>query len=102
MAVRLDDSSSSPETRLQRWLRGLTPDTVLRLVPAATLLGLPVAVMVARLYQLGYAAHFGIPSEFVETRPVDAFVPLLLHRFLIRDWIHLLVPGAAVWLVPSS
>jgi hypothetical protein len=82
MAVRLDDSSSLQETRLQRWLRGLTPETALRLVPVVTLLGLPLAVMVARLYHLGYAAHFGIPSEFVETRPVDAFIPFFYIAFL--------------------
>jgi hypothetical protein len=74
LAIRLDDEPQ-PSTRTERWLRAVTPRSVLRYLPLASALGLPLAFVVALFFELARASYYGIPQGFVRVTPVDAILP---------------------------
>jgi hypothetical protein len=74
MTVLLDGNS---RTRTARWLKAMTPESLLRFVPTVSVLGVPLAFVVAREYERGKATFYGIPEEFVRVGPVDAIAPFV-------------------------
>jgi hypothetical protein len=86
VAVLLGDGRSPLETRTGRWIKSLTPGSVLRFLPAASVVGIPLSFVVAGSYEVGKARYFGIPQELVRVGPKDAIAPFILI-------------GAFLWLV---
>jgi hypothetical protein len=74
MAMLLDGTSG---TRTGRWLKAMTPQSVVRYLPIISVLGLPLAFIVAREYERGKASFYGIPEEFVRVGPIDAIAPFV-------------------------
>ena len=72
MAVLLDGTSG---TRTGRWLKAMAPQSVMRYLPTVSILGVPLAFVVAREYERGKVGFYGIPEEFVRVGPVDAIAP---------------------------
>ena len=72
MAVLLDGTSG---TRTGRWLKAMAPQSVMRYLPTVSILGVPLAFVVAREYERGKVSFYGIPEEFVRVGPVDAIAP---------------------------
>jgi hypothetical protein len=71
----LDDQRLTPQTRTERLLQAITFDTLIKAAPVASIAGVPLALIAAKDYTVGYASHFGIPEEFVKADPTTAFVP---------------------------
>jgi hypothetical protein len=76
LAIRLDDDPE-PSTRTGRWLRAVTPRSVLRYLPLASAPGLPLAFVVALFSELARASYYGIPQAFARVTPVDAILPFV-------------------------
>jgi hypothetical protein len=72
MAMLLDGTSG---TRTGRWLKAMAPHSVVRHLPTVSVLGVPLAFVVAREYERGKASFYGVPEEFVRVGPVDAIAP---------------------------
>jgi hypothetical protein len=86
MAVLLDGISG---TRTGRWLKAMAPQSVVRYVPIVSILGVPLAFVVARQYELGKASFYGIPDEFVRVGPVDAVAPFVSIAIVL--WLLFIV-----------
>jgi hypothetical protein len=88
VAVLLDPGGA-PQTRTGRWLKALTPQSILGFLPAASIVGLPLSFVVALNYELGRAVYYGIPQEFVRVGPVDAIAPFIIMALLV--WLLFIV-----------
>jgi hypothetical protein len=86
MAVLLDGTSG---TRTGRWLKAMAPQSVVRYLPTVSILGVPLAFVVAREYELGKASFYGIPDEFVRVGPVDAVAPFVSIAIVL--WLLFIV-----------
>jgi hypothetical protein len=71
------------EARSLRWVSSLTLPAVLKYVPAATAIGVPLSYLWAHSYAVGYASYFGIPEDFVRVGPEAAVRPFLLLLLLL-------------------
>src|SRR3712207_6699749 len=78
MAVLLDGSRLMSQTRTERLLQAITLDAVLKCAPVASIAGVPLAIVFAKDYTIGYANHLGIPSEFVKAEPTAAVGPFAI------------------------
>ena len=79
MAVRLEEHGpGTSEARSLRWVSSITLPAVLKYVPAATAIGVPLSYLWAHSYAVGYASYFGIPEDFVKVGPEAAVRPFLL------------------------
>jgi len=85
VAVLLGDGRSPLETRTGRWIKALTPESVLRFLPAASVVGVPLSFIVAHSYEVGRAHYFGIPQELVRVGPRDALAPFAVIAILL--WV---------------
>jgi hypothetical protein len=72
MAMLLDGTAG---TRTGRWLRAMAPHSVVGHLATVSVLGVPLAFVVARQYERGKATFYGIPEEFIRVGPVDAIAP---------------------------
>jgi hypothetical protein len=92
MAVLLDGQRLTPQTRTERLLQAITFDTVIKSAPVASIAGVPLAIISAKDFMVGYAGYLGIPKEFVKVDPSAAIVPfsiiavlLLLGLLMLHD-----------------
>jgi hypothetical protein len=74
MAMLLDSTSG---TRTGRWLKAMTPQSMVRYLRIISVLGLPLAFVIAREYERGKVGVYGIPEEFVRVGPIDAVAPFV-------------------------
>jgi hypothetical protein len=86
MAMLLDGTAG---TRTGRWLRAMAPHSVVRYLPTVSVLGVPLAFVVARQYERGRATFYGIPEEFVRVGPVDAIAPFFAITAML--WLVFIV-----------
>jgi hypothetical protein len=96
MALLLDGQRLTPQSRTERLLQAITFDTVIKCAPVASIAGVPLAIISARDFAMGYASHLGIPQEFVKSDPADAIAPfsiiavlLLIGLLVLHDVDHL-------------
>lgn len=83
MAVPLESVAPKTETRSDRWVRSITLQAVLKYLPAAGAIGVPLSFVLAHAYAIGYASAFGIPQDFVHVEPEAAITPFLLLLLLL-------------------
>lgn len=78
MVIPLETNApGTTEKRSDRWVSSITLPAVLRYVPAATAIGVPISFLWAHTYAAGYASYFGIPGDFVKVGPEAAVQPFL-------------------------
>jgi hypothetical protein len=82
VATRLEDDrpQATSKTPLERWASGITLQAILKYIPVASAIGIPLSFIWAHGYAVGYASYFGIPEDFVQVGPeaaVNPFVTLL-------------------------
>jgi len=90
MAVLLDGDRLRSQTRTERLVQTITLEAVLRYAPVASIAGVPLAVLSARQYAVGYASHLGIPGEFVKAEPTAAFVPFVFITTVLLSMLLVL------------
>jgi hypothetical protein len=84
MAIPLETHAPGTlEKRSDRWVSSITLPAVLRYVPAATAIGVPISFLWAHTYATGYASYFGIPGGFVKVGPEAAVQPFLFLLALL-------------------
>lgn len=102
MGVMLPDGKPRLDTRSERVLQAVTISGALRVAPLASLVSLPLAYVVARNYEEGYASHFGIPAEFVRADLAAAVAPFALiftaSVILFLTFAEVERLGLAMWL----
>jgi hypothetical protein len=101
MALLLDGQRLTPQSRTERLLQAITFDTVLKSAPVASIAGVPLALIAAKDFTIGYATHLGVPQEFVKADPTDAIAPfniiaglLLIALLVLHEVDHLGVAEA--------
>jgi hypothetical protein len=67
----------------------------------ASIAGVPLALIAAKDFTIGYATHLGVPQEFVNADPTDAIAPftiiaglLLIALLVLHEVDHLGVAEA--------
>jgi hypothetical protein len=90
MAVLLDGNRLRSLTRTERLLQIITLDAVLKCAPVASIAGVPLAIIFARDFTIGYASRLGIPSEFVKADPATAVAPFAIITMLLLIGLLLL------------
>lgn len=84
MAIPLEThASGTTEKRSDRWVSSITLPAVLRYVPVASAIGVPISFLWAHTYAAGYASYFGIPGDFVKVGPEAAVQPFLFFLALL-------------------
>jgi hypothetical protein len=54
------------ETHSERWVSSITLPAILKWVPVAAAIGVPLSYLWGHAYAVGYASYFGIPGDFVK------------------------------------
>jgi hypothetical protein len=83
MALLLDGQRLTPQSRTERLLQAVTFDTVIKCAPIASIAGVPLAIVAAKDYTVGYASYLGVPGEFVKADPTAALVPFAAITVLL-------------------
>jgi hypothetical protein len=76
LVVLLDGTSTG--TRTGRWLKAVTPQSILRFLSATSVAAVPLAFLVAQSYARGRASYYGIPPGLVRVGLTDAISPFVI------------------------